>query len=147
MSCFECHKVISLFCCFLKYPLDFETVLLLEPGNTQAITELSKIKKVVYFFTKMSSCHLVHKFISYIINLRIFDSHYKFVFKELIERGHWDEVFLDSTQRHNVVNAVDNPPHRGAPVSTALSFLPALECLMWDSPICCQYQWLIKKLV
>lgn len=58
---------------------DFETVLLLEPGNTQAITELSKIKK------------------------------------ELIERGHWDEVFLDSTQRHNVINAVDNPPHRGSP--------------------------------
>lgn len=78
---------------------------------------------------------MVYKFISYIINLRIFDSHYKFIFKELIERGHWDEVFLDSTQRHNVINAVDSPPHRGSPVSTALSFLPALEYLMWDSPL------------
>nr|XP_048300693.1 RNA polymerase II-associated protein 3 [Myodes glareolus] len=66
---------------------DFETVLLLEPGNTQAITELSKIKK------------------------------------ELIERGHWDEVFLDSTQRHNVVNAVDNPPHRGSPKALKKIFI------------------------
>ncbi|XP_013361159.1 PREDICTED: RNA polymerase II-associated protein 3 [Chinchilla lanigera] len=52
---------------------DFETVLLLEPGNKQAVTELSKIKK------------------------------------ELIEKGHWDDVFLDSTQRHNVVKPIDNP--------------------------------------
>ncbi|XP_049985781.1 RNA polymerase II-associated protein 3 [Alexandromys fortis] len=66
---------------------DFETVLLLEPGNTQAITELSKIKK------------------------------------ELIERGHWDEVFLDSTQRHNVINAVDNPPHRGPPKALKKIFI------------------------
>ncbi|XP_057648389.1 RNA polymerase II-associated protein 3 [Chionomys nivalis] len=66
---------------------DFETVLLLEPGNTQAITELSKIKK------------------------------------ELIERGHWDEVFLDSTQRHNVINAVDNPPHRGSPKALKKIFI------------------------
>ncbi|XP_028645206.1 RNA polymerase II-associated protein 3 [Grammomys surdaster] len=54
---------------------DFETVLLLEPGNKQALTELSRIKK------------------------------------ELIQKGCWDDVFLDSTQRHNVVKAVDNPPH------------------------------------
>lgn len=66
---------------------DFETVLLLEPGNTQAITELSKIKK------------------------------------ELIERGHWDEVFLDSTQRHNVINAVDNPPHHGSPKALKKIFI------------------------
>lgn len=57
---------------------DFETVLLLEPGNKQAITELSKIKK------------------------------------ELIEKGHWDAVFLDSTQRQNVVKPTDNPPHLGS---------------------------------
>ncbi|KAM6153301.1 RNA polymerase II-associated protein 3 isoform 1-T1 [Erethizon dorsatum] len=57
---------------------DFETVLLLEPGNKQAITELSKIKK------------------------------------ELIEKGHWDDVFLDSTQRQNVVKPIDNPPHLGS---------------------------------
>nr|KAF6370406.1 RNA polymerase II associated protein 3 [Myotis myotis] len=56
---------------------DFETVLLLEPGNKQAITELSKIKK------------------------------------ELIEKGHWDDVFLDSTQRQNVIKPTDNPPHPG----------------------------------
>lgn len=57
---------------------DFETVLLLEPGNKQAVTELSKIKK------------------------------------ELIEKGHWDDVFLDSTQRQNVVKPIDNPPHPGS---------------------------------
>lgn len=57
---------------------DFETVLLLEPGNKQAITELSKIKK------------------------------------ELIEKGHWDDVFLDSTQRQNVIKPTDNPPHPGS---------------------------------
>ncbi|KAK2101681.1 RNA polymerase II-associated protein 3 [Saguinus oedipus] len=57
---------------------DFETVLLLEPGNKQAVTELSKIKK------------------------------------ELIEKGHWDDVFLDSTQRQNVVKPIDNPPHLGS---------------------------------
>lgn len=34
--------------------------------------------------------------------------------KELIEKGHWDDVFLDSTQRHNVIKPVDNPPHRGS---------------------------------
>ncbi|XP_011366640.1 RNA polymerase II-associated protein 3 [Pteropus vampyrus] len=57
---------------------DFETVLLLEPGNKQAVTELSKIKK------------------------------------ELIEKGHWDDVFLDSTQRQNVIKPIDNPPHLGS---------------------------------
>ncbi|KAF6121505.1 RNA polymerase II associated protein 3 [Phyllostomus discolor] len=57
---------------------DFETVLLLEPGNKQAVTELSKIKK------------------------------------ELIEKGHWDDVFLDSTQRQNVVKPIDNPPRLGS---------------------------------
>ncbi|XP_007516279.1 RNA polymerase II-associated protein 3 [Erinaceus europaeus] len=57
---------------------DFETVLLLEPGNKQAVTELSKIKK------------------------------------ELIEEGHWDDVFLDSTQRHNTIKPMDNPPHPGS---------------------------------
>ncbi|XP_021098763.1 RNA polymerase II-associated protein 3 isoform X3 [Heterocephalus glaber] len=57
---------------------DFETVLLLEPGNKQAITELSRIKK------------------------------------ELIEKGHWDDVFLDSTQRQNLVKPIDNPPHLGS---------------------------------
>ncbi|XP_021488514.1 RNA polymerase II-associated protein 3 [Meriones unguiculatus] len=56
---------------------DFETVLLLEPGNKQAVTELSKIKK------------------------------------ELIEKGHWDDVFLDSTQRHNVIKPVAYPADRG----------------------------------
>ncbi|OBS70729.1 hypothetical protein A6R68_00734, partial [Neotoma lepida] len=66
---------------------DFETVLLLEPGNTQAITELSKIKK------------------------------------ELIEKGHWDDVFLDSTQRHNVIKPVDNPPHRGSPKALKKIFI------------------------
>ncbi|XP_052016774.1 RNA polymerase II-associated protein 3 [Apodemus sylvaticus] len=34
--------------------------------------------------------------------------------KELIEKGCWDDVFLDSTQRHNVVKPVDNPPPRGS---------------------------------
>ncbi|XP_058414409.1 RNA polymerase II-associated protein 3 isoform X2 [Diceros bicornis minor] len=34
--------------------------------------------------------------------------------KELIEKGHWDDVFLDSTQRQNVVKPVDNPPHLGS---------------------------------
>ncbi|XP_042533637.1 RNA polymerase II-associated protein 3 isoform X2 [Dipodomys spectabilis] len=54
---------------------DFEMVLLLEPGNKQAVTELSKLKK------------------------------------ELIEKGHWDDVFLDSTQRQNVVKPIDKAPH------------------------------------
>nr|KAF6497510.1 RNA polymerase II associated protein 3 [Rousettus aegyptiacus] len=31
--------------------------------------------------------------------------------KELIEKGHWDDVFLDSTQRQNVIKPIDNPPH------------------------------------
>ncbi|KAM4883344.1 RNA polymerase II-associated protein 3 [Thomomys bottae] len=53
---------------------DFEMVLLLEPGNKQAVTELSKLKKV------------------------------------LIEKGHWDDVFLDSTQRQNVIRPIDKPP-------------------------------------
>ncbi|KAL6061645.1 hypothetical protein STEG23_027097 [Scotinomys teguina] len=66
---------------------DFETVLLLEPGNTQAITELSKIKK------------------------------------ELIEKGHWDDVFLDSTRRHNVVKHADNPPHRASPKALKKIFI------------------------
>lgn len=57
---------------------DFETVLLLEPGNKQAVTELSKIKK------------------------------------ELIEKGHWDDVFLDSTQRQNVVKPINNPSRLGS---------------------------------
>ncbi|KAJ8788949.1 hypothetical protein J1605_022355 [Eschrichtius robustus] len=57
---------------------DFETVLLLEPGNKQAVTELSKIKK------------------------------------ELIEKGRWDDVFLDSTQRQNEIKPIDNPPHLGS---------------------------------
>ncbi|XP_023086987.1 RNA polymerase II-associated protein 3 [Piliocolobus tephrosceles] len=34
--------------------------------------------------------------------------------KELIEKGHWDDVFLDSTQRQNVVKPFDNPPHPGS---------------------------------
>ncbi|XP_033078204.1 RNA polymerase II-associated protein 3 isoform X2 [Trachypithecus francoisi] len=34
--------------------------------------------------------------------------------KELIEKGHWDDVFLDSTQRQNVVKLIDNPPHPGS---------------------------------
>ncbi|XP_037370063.1 RNA polymerase II-associated protein 3 isoform X1 [Talpa occidentalis] len=34
--------------------------------------------------------------------------------KELIEKGHWDDVFLDSTQRHNVVKPIDNPPNPGS---------------------------------
>uniref|UniRef100_G1Q9A5 RNA polymerase II-associated protein 3 n=1 Tax=Myotis lucifugus TaxID=59463 RepID=G1Q9A5_MYOLU len=33
--------------------------------------------------------------------------------KELIEKGHWDDVFLDSTQRHNVIKPTGNPPHPG----------------------------------
>ncbi|ELK36382.1 RNA polymerase II-associated protein 3 [Myotis davidii] len=33
--------------------------------------------------------------------------------KELIEKGHWDDVFLDSTQRQNVIKPTDNPPHPG----------------------------------
>uniref|UniRef100_G1SHA2 RNA polymerase II-associated protein 3 n=1 Tax=Oryctolagus cuniculus TaxID=9986 RepID=G1SHA2_RABIT len=56
---------------------DFETVLLLEPGNKQAVTELSRIKK------------------------------------ELIEKGLWDEVFLESTQRQNEVKPTENPPQPG----------------------------------
>ncbi|KAM5287831.1 RNA polymerase II-associated protein 3 isoform 1-T1 [Ctenodactylus gundi] len=57
---------------------DFETVLLLEPGNKQAVTELSKIKK------------------------------------GLIEKGRWDDIFLDSTQRQNVVKPLDSQPHVGS---------------------------------
>ncbi|XP_040834875.1 RNA polymerase II-associated protein 3 isoform X1 [Ochotona curzoniae] len=57
---------------------DFETVLLLEPGNKQAVTELSRIKK------------------------------------ELIEKGLWDEVFLESTQRQNEVKPAGKPPQPGA---------------------------------
>ncbi|KAM7114856.1 RNA polymerase II-associated protein 3 isoform 1-T1 [Molossus nigricans] len=34
--------------------------------------------------------------------------------KELIEKGHWDDVFLDSTQRHNVIKPINNPPHLGS---------------------------------
>ncbi|XP_047407477.1 RNA polymerase II-associated protein 3 isoform X1 [Sciurus carolinensis] len=34
--------------------------------------------------------------------------------KELIEKGHWDDVFLDSTQRQNVVKPTDNAPHLGS---------------------------------
>ncbi|XP_003405783.1 RNA polymerase II-associated protein 3 [Loxodonta africana] len=34
--------------------------------------------------------------------------------KELIEKGHWDEVFLDSTQRQNVIKPIENPPHLGS---------------------------------
>ncbi|ELK08436.1 RNA polymerase II-associated protein 3 [Pteropus alecto] len=34
--------------------------------------------------------------------------------KELIEKGHWDDVFLDSTQRQNVIKPIDNPPHLGS---------------------------------
>ncbi|XP_066114292.1 RNA polymerase II-associated protein 3 [Saccopteryx bilineata] len=34
--------------------------------------------------------------------------------KELIEKGHWDDVFLDSTQRQNVIKPTDNPPHLGS---------------------------------
>nr|XP_035111632.1 RNA polymerase II-associated protein 3 isoform X4 [Callithrix jacchus] len=34
--------------------------------------------------------------------------------KELIEKGHWDDVFLDSTQRQNVVKPIDNPQHLGS---------------------------------
>uniref|UniRef100_A0A8C6I7E9 RNA polymerase II-associated protein 3 n=1 Tax=Mus spicilegus TaxID=10103 RepID=A0A8C6I7E9_MUSSI len=42
--------------------------------------------------------------------------------KELIEKGHWDDVFLDSTQRHHVVKAVDNPP-RGSPKALKKVFI------------------------
>ncbi|XP_008839524.1 RNA polymerase II-associated protein 3 [Nannospalax galili] len=35
--------------------------------------------------------------------------------KELIEKGHWDDVFLDSTQRHNVIKPIENPPCLGSP--------------------------------
>ncbi|XP_048221733.1 RNA polymerase II-associated protein 3 [Perognathus longimembris pacificus] len=31
--------------------------------------------------------------------------------KELLEKGHWDAVFLDSTQRQNVIKPTDKPPH------------------------------------
>lgn len=31
--------------------------------------------------------------------------------KELLEKGHWDDVFLDSTQRQNVIKPIDKPPH------------------------------------
>ncbi|XP_016056673.1 PREDICTED: RNA polymerase II-associated protein 3 isoform X2 [Miniopterus natalensis] len=34
--------------------------------------------------------------------------------KELIEKGHWDDVFLDSTQRQNVIKPIDNPLHPGS---------------------------------
>lgn len=34
--------------------------------------------------------------------------------KELIEKGHWDDVFLDSTQRQNVIKPIDSPPHFGS---------------------------------
>ncbi|XP_037701987.1 RNA polymerase II-associated protein 3 isoform X1 [Choloepus didactylus] len=34
--------------------------------------------------------------------------------KELIEKGYWDDVFLDSTQRQNVVKPIDKPPHLGS---------------------------------
>ncbi|XP_007463910.1 PREDICTED: RNA polymerase II-associated protein 3 isoform X1 [Lipotes vexillifer] len=34
--------------------------------------------------------------------------------KELIEKGHWDDVFLDSTQRQNMIKPIDNPPHLGS---------------------------------
>ncbi|XP_054447162.1 RNA polymerase II-associated protein 3 [Pteronotus mesoamericanus] len=34
--------------------------------------------------------------------------------KELIEKGQWDDVFLDSTQRQNVIKPVDNPPRLGS---------------------------------
>ncbi|XP_075407945.1 RNA polymerase II-associated protein 3 [Tenrec ecaudatus] len=34
--------------------------------------------------------------------------------KELIEKGHWDEVFLDSTQRQNVIQPIENPPSPGS---------------------------------
>ncbi|XP_045411069.1 RNA polymerase II-associated protein 3 [Lemur catta] len=31
--------------------------------------------------------------------------------KDLIEKGNWDDVFLDSTQRQNMIKPIDNPPH------------------------------------
>ncbi|XP_025333179.1 RNA polymerase II-associated protein 3 [Canis lupus dingo] len=34
--------------------------------------------------------------------------------KDLIEKGHWDDVFLDSTQRQNVIKPIDNPSHLGS---------------------------------
>ncbi|XP_049481298.1 RNA polymerase II-associated protein 3 [Panthera uncia] len=34
--------------------------------------------------------------------------------KDLIEKGHWDDVFLDSAQRQNVIKPVDNPSHLGS---------------------------------
>lgn len=34
--------------------------------------------------------------------------------KELIEKGHWDDVFLDSTQRQNVIKPIDSPAHLGS---------------------------------
>lgn len=42
--------------------------------------------------------------------------------KELIEKGRWDDVFLDSTQRHNVVKPVDNP-QRGSPKALKKVFI------------------------
>lgn len=42
--------------------------------------------------------------------------------KELIEKGRWDDVFLDSTQRHNVVKPVDSP-HRGSPKALKKVFI------------------------
>ncbi|XP_077026789.1 RNA polymerase II-associated protein 3 [Tamandua tetradactyla] len=34
--------------------------------------------------------------------------------KELIEKGYWDDVFLDSTQRQNAIKPIDKPPHLGS---------------------------------
>lgn len=42
--------------------------------------------------------------------------------KELIEKGRWDDVFLDSTQRHNVVKPVDSP-HRWSPKALKKVFI------------------------
>ncbi|XP_039099064.1 RNA polymerase II-associated protein 3 [Hyaena hyaena] len=34
--------------------------------------------------------------------------------KDLIDKGHWDDVFLDSAQRQNVIKPIDNPSHLGS---------------------------------
>ncbi|XP_006865390.1 PREDICTED: RNA polymerase II-associated protein 3 isoform X1 [Chrysochloris asiatica] len=35
--------------------------------------------------------------------------------KELLEKGHWDDVFLNSTQRQNMIKLTDNPPSLESP--------------------------------
>ncbi|XP_045143170.1 RNA polymerase II-associated protein 3 [Echinops telfairi] len=51
--------------------------------------------------------------------------------KELIEKGHWDEVFLDSTQRQNVIQPIENPPSPGSTVSITVFFYKRPTFLLW----------------